>query len=1262
MSIPKEGKKKVLEGIHLHTESPLQPSISGKTAKPKRIKKSYQYTARTREERELNREKERELNKDKARGTSSESTSTTTSEEEEGSQASGLSQAARELLNTPFSPSKLTFKSDTGSSDSTLDTTLVKSDSEVSETSQEVTVPKRIITTSTSSSSATSPIDPDNIYVNITSLDKTEDYYFDSSISKEGSLERHLTLGRPYTPGPETGQGSQMSDQQEGAVKTPLSNGDLILQEAKKFEDLKEQNKLLDDDKWDIQLAIKELALEQKEEVIKLKDIQKEISQFKIEQQTETDTLLVIKGQKAKALEDLQKEKDLIQAEKDNLVQLQINKVQTESQVDHNTQLITQAQLKLNDIQQKEKIAEGELQQTLQSKYTADQKLNDLIKTKQDSEKQITDLSNAKQTAEQSLHDIHAEVQYIQNQYKLVEENLSALQSQQQEEAYKLNQLQQQIQQTTHNIQTAQQSKQSAEKEKQRLEENLNDLTKQLRQVSDKEDIARRAKHSEDTKDIISRQILLSELSSKLHKTDNKLAYNKEYLEEQIKIITQNEETLKKQKYLKDNPSGHLSGDTTPKEFPYKKPVKEKELLVRRVTNYRAADLNRVYEETKNIKPDQIYPLQSDIEEITPSTPRNPTGTTKVISSTWLKEMGVNSEETETKEKYYTKMNPNYNQHTSHHSSQHSSRHSSRHNSPTSPNKNSNFLNPRKMDAGIEVLENLENGKAKFVVDPMQTKDLYHIQFSGNRKSELPTHHIARFENYLKNRNLSKNLPEDDVRGEVIIQRFGETLKENAQTWYEMKVRVFEPEDDEDGFCVPRTIKDWNKVKKDFIQYFNIFGQSIQELSKKWDHIIWDPKVQKAENFMSALQILAKPLNEGIDKLIRKFKNCAHPQVQTHLIGIEDINQLVAKATEIISMLGIGPPETENILSTTYPTNTTTPHLAANSVPFCMTTETNTTTADNILAKLHMITEDMCNKVGTLAHQVGKSNGKIDHKIDQVDTMLDNLCLRFEKDKATPVKSSRTISRERKKSKERDTSREKYRDKGGDNKDRSGYPSRDESRSRNRDRSFSRDRNDSRNNGDRSNFRGRSWNRRDSRGQSWDRDRNERGRSWDKRKEQGNSGNKWYDNRNRNRDDRNRSDSRGRDNYYRNNNSSSNSGNYNKSFENKGNGGNRYSNSNYDRPRSQSVETRTCYHCGQVGHLQRDCPILKKAMRMVEKNRPSERTKVEFKLPDKKKKHKHKSRKDSSSSSSSSDSDDEAVNLKCLLSTLNSRLEKLNIV
>jgi hypothetical protein len=198
--------------------------------------------------------------------------------------------------------------------------------------------------------------------------------------------------------------------------------------------------------------------------------------------------------------------------------------------------------------------------------------------------------------------------------------------------------------------------------------------------------------------------------------------------------------------------------------------------------------------------------------------------------------MGIEDSQTrekayQTQEKAYQETLPQHNPFRP--SSQHGSQHSSRSNSPTyrKPyHKKFNMDESTDNRQNVRILQN-EHGQFKFIEDYQSSKDLHYIQFSG-KKSELPSHHLARFEAYLKLRNLSKNLPEDDIRGELIIQRFGLTLRDNAQTWYDTKVRVFEPEDDCNGFSVPRTIKDWNQIKDDFLTFSIFLGKPYKNSAR----------------------------------------------------------------------------------------------------------------------------------------------------------------------------------------------------------------------------------------------------------------------------------------------------------------------------------------------------------------------------------------------------------------------------------------------
>ena len=168
------------------------------------------------------------------------------------------------------------------------------------------------------------------------------------------------------------------------------------------------------------------------------------------------------------------------------------------------------------------------------------------------------------------------------------------------------------------------------------------------------------------------------------------------------------------------------------------------------------------------------------------------------------------------------------------------------------------------------------------VVDPMRNVP----KFSGE-KTESVDNHLDAFDNYLEIQQI--NVADANVA--QIITRFGYSLFGKVKRWFNQG-RDGRPH---------ATVADWNALKEQFKQQFNLVGNTREEQMASWRNIKWDGN-ENLDKFSYRVTQVGKALGLNDQHILDTFKLGLPSNIYVNLVHIDGMQATLNMAKRLMAV------------------------------------------------------------------------------------------------------------------------------------------------------------------------------------------------------------------------------------------------------------------------------------------------------------------------------------------------------------------------
>ena len=172
-------------------------------------------------------------------------------------------------------------------------------------------------------------------------------------------------------------------------------------------------------------------------------------------------------------------------------------------------------------------------------------------------------------------------------------------------------------------------------------------------------------------------------------------------------------------------------------------------------------------------------------------------------------------------------------------------------------------------------------------------------KFEG--KGEQPFSHLMEFEEYLAASGVTVDVDENDPRVQPdyrdIINKFKESLKNNARVWYSMYI--------EKRVQDLHSAEGWKTVKSKFLTYFNPISSTKEQQIKAWKELKQKPEKEKLTDFVFRFSKLAHEVGYSDEQQISHFALCIPRGMYLYLEGPRTVLDAVENLRKGITLGGM---------------------------------------------------------------------------------------------------------------------------------------------------------------------------------------------------------------------------------------------------------------------------------------------------------------------------------------------------------------------
>ena len=101
---------------------------------------------------------------------------------------------------------------------------------------------------------------------------------------------------------------------------------------------------------------------------------------------------------------------------------------------------------------------------------------------------------------------------------------------------------------------------------------------------------------------------------------------------------------------------------------------------------------------------------------------------------------------------------------------------------------------------------------------------------------------------------------------------------------------------------IRHTITNTNDIQIAFLKKFNKWGDTERDLHHVWNKLTFNADQYTVQEFAQELDLLAALIGATNAQIIDKFKECFPLEIESQLLDINNLDQLVTKANQLVQL------------------------------------------------------------------------------------------------------------------------------------------------------------------------------------------------------------------------------------------------------------------------------------------------------------------------------------------------------------------------